>query len=250
MELQFLGSGGAFTTENYHSNMVLTDDNGYKLLIDCGTDIRHSLKEAGLNFQDFDAIYISHLHGDHAGGLEFIGFASYFTPDCPKPTVFISKLMAAPLWNQVLSGSMSSVQGKIVDINDYFNMMKIGTHGKFSWSGIEFQLVQTLHIMNGFNFVPSFGLLFEMNGKKVFLTSDTQHCPHQISDFYEMANMIFHDCETAPYMSGVHAHFNELKTLPDETKAKMWLYHHNDGIKPNADEAGFQGFVEKGQIFK
>lgn len=38
MNLTFLGSGSAFTTENYQSNIII-DNAGKKLLFDCGSDI-------------------------------------------------------------------------------------------------------------------------------------------------------------------------------------------------------------------
>ncbi len=43
MDLQFLGTGDMGTMEHRQSNMTLTS-NDKILLIDCGTDIRHSLQ--------------------------------------------------------------------------------------------------------------------------------------------------------------------------------------------------------------
>ena len=84
--------------------------------------------------------------------------------------------------------------------------------------------------------------------KTVFITTDTQFCPNQIMDFYKMADVIFHDCEATKFKSGVHAHYDELCTLPKEVKAKMWLYHYQTNDRP-ADKDGFLGFVAKGQEF-
>jgi len=58
-----------------------------------------------------------------------------------------------------------------------------------------------------------------------------------------------HDCEIST-RSGVHAHFDELKELPSYIKEKMWLYHYGDEELPNAEAAGFAGFVKKGQMFE
>ena len=56
------------------------------------------------------------------------------------------------------------------------------------------------------------------------------------------------DTETYVNRSHVHANYADLKTLPAETKAKIWMYHYGDKI-PTFKEDGFQGFVEKGQVF-
>ncbi len=69
MRLIFLGTGSAFTLENYQSNMLVESPEGL-LLIDCGGDARHSLARQGWTALDITDIYISHLHADHIGGLE------------------------------------------------------------------------------------------------------------------------------------------------------------------------------------
>src|ERR1700733_4386232 len=96
MKLTFIGSGSAFTlgANNYHSNMLLENAHGERLLIDCGSDARHSLHEAGFSYHDIHDVYISHLHADHAGGLEWLGFTTKFDPTCSeKPNLYISETL-------------------------------------------------------------------------------------------------------------------------------------------------------------
>ena len=249
MKLIFAGSGSAFTLNNYQSNMIIESDHGKKLLIDCGSDIRFSLSRLGITYADIDSVYISHLHADHVGGMEWIGFSTKFDPQCGKPQLYISRLLKQELWSSVLSGGMHSLQGEVADLDTYFEIHSIRQNGSFLWEDIEFQLVQTVHIIDGFSIVPSFGLLFTINGIKTFLTTDTQFSPEQIKNFYDMAGLIFQDCETGEFESGVHAHYEKLKTLPEEFKKKMWLYHYQDGELPDAKADGFLGFVKMGQVF-
>ncbi|MFA7219207.1 MAG: MBL fold metallo-hydrolase [Synergistaceae bacterium] len=254
MELTFLGTGSAFTMEadNYQSNAIIKTDSGYNILIDCGSDIRFSLKEQGKSYKDIDAVYISHLHADHAGGLEYLGFCSYFDPSKSPIKLFVSKYLCSSLWTNVISGGMGSIQGEQMDLGSYFDVKVIGQSGKFNFEGIDFQAVQMTHVFDAFRIQPCFGLMFNLNGKKVFYTADTQSNPNQMRDWYNMADLIFHDCETTPYKSGVHAHYTELKELSEETKKKMWLYHYQDGALNSCwepEEDGFSGFVKKGQKF-
>ncbi len=249
MKVRFIGVGSAFTLANYQSNLLVESDSGKKLLLDCGSDARFALQELGVAHRDIDSIYISHLHADHVGGLEWIGFATKFDPHCPKPHLYISRYLKNELWSNVLSGGMLSLQGEVADLETYFEVHSVPKNGSFVWEGIEFQLIQTVHIMDGFSIVPSFGLIFVIHGIKSFLTTDTQFAPEQLKDFYQAADIIFQDCETAPFESGVHAHYTKLKTLPEEFKHKMWLYHYQDGDVPDARADGFRGFITRGQVF-
>ena len=56
---------------------AIAHNNKY-LLIDCGSDARHSLAAAGYSFNEIDNIFISHLHADHIGGLEWLGFSRLY----------------------------------------------------------------------------------------------------------------------------------------------------------------------------
>src|SRR5687768_11001375 len=96
MKLTFIGIGSAFTLANFQSNMLL-EDAGKRLLIDCGGDARHALAKAGLGAKDVDALYVSHLHADHVGGIEWLGFSRYFSQG-PKPDLYVNERLATSLW--------------------------------------------------------------------------------------------------------------------------------------------------------
>lgn len=253
MKVQFAGVGSAFTDERYwQSNALVISDSGKKLLIDAGGDIRHSLRELGITNEnvgeEIDAVYISHCHADHIGGLEWLGFCAFFNEDCKKPTLYTVSPLLSDLWRSLQSG-MQSHNNMILEIDDYFDVQRIAKNSSFEWEGIQFTPIQTIHIMNGYTLVHSYGLLIKQKCRTVFFTTDTQFCPSQIKDFYKSAEVIFHDCETADYKSGVHAHYDELITLPKEYKNKMWLYHYQPDPVQSPEEDGFLGFVQKGQIF-
>lgn len=252
MRLLFLGTGSAFTLgmDNFQSNMLFISDNNQTLLIDCGTDVRFSLDKQHKTYRDIQAVYISHLHADHAGGLEWLALSSKFDPRVElKPTLYISETLEKELWDKTLSGGLSTLQDEEASLAAYFEVHAIPLNGTFQWENCDFHTVQTVHASNRYSLMQSFGLLCTIGQKKVFISTDTQFYPFLLMPFYETADLIFHDCELLSTPTGVHAHYEQLKTLPPEIKAKMWLYHYNPGPLPNAKKAGFLGFVTCGQQF-
>lgn len=233
MKIKFLGTGSAFTLLNWQTNMLI-EKNNKTMLIDAGGDIRHSLAESGMSYKNIDSVYVSHLHFDHVSGLEYLGFCSWFDPTfktSDKIALYGNGDLLRKAWDKCLSGSMESIQGRMMELGDYFDVKPVRPNDGFVWEGIEFQLVQTVHVYNGYVIVPSYGLIAtDPCGKKVFFTCDTQHAPNQIKDFYNMADIIIQDCETSPYCSGVHANYTELRTLPADIKAKMFLVHMQDNV--------------------
>jgi len=253
VRLIFLGTAAAFVTDidNYQSNMLLQSDNGRLLLIDCGTDARRSLHVLGFSHRDIADVYLSHLHADHAGGLEWLAFSRKFDEQTlPKPRLYLNENLVKPLWEHTLSGGLTSLTDEPASLSAYFKVHPIKDEAGFRWEGVYFRLIKNRHIASKFAHMPSYGLRFKVNDRVIFLTTDAQFQPdHSLRD-YQKADLIFQDCETAPIHSGVHAHYQQLKTLDPAIKAKMWLYHYNNQVKlPDAKADGFGGFVVPGQTF-
>lgn len=261
MKIHVLGCGSAFTQKNYQSNYLLEHEGKY-LLFDAGSDIRFSLRDSNLKVSDIDAVYISHLHADHAGGLEYLAFSTFFNP-ATKGSIklFGNKEVLKFGWEHTWSGGLRSIEGTICSLDDYFKVSRLEENGSFLWNGIMFQTVQSVHIMDGYSIVPSFGLMIYCpdSTKKIYFTADQQFCPFQIQKFYDEADIIIQDCETVPdnYASKVHAHYSFLKTLPLETKNKMYLTHYNDNVLADFENLndrakldGFLGFLLKNQVLE
>jgi ribonuclease BN (tRNA processing enzyme) len=255
MKIHFLGTGSAFTLKNFHSNYLIESNNKF-LLIDAGSDIRFSLNNMKKSYKDIDSVYISHLHGDHVGGIEYLGFTSYFDQTKEKIKLFANHTVM----KDILPKGMESLQMQEANIKTYFDINKIRDNSTFEWEGLICKPIQSVHIMNGFTTIPSFGLMItnKETNKTVYFTTDTQYCPHQLKDFMKMANLIILDCETTPYNSGVHGNFNEWKEFPQSLKSKFLMTHYQDNVLSEdgfyisdewyvkAKEAGFIGFALKG----
>ena len=70
--LRFLGSGDAFGSGGRFQACVLLRHADAAVLLDCGASSLIALKSAGVDPSTVDAVLVSHLHGDHFGGLPFL----------------------------------------------------------------------------------------------------------------------------------------------------------------------------------
>jgi ribonuclease BN (tRNA processing enzyme) len=256
-KIQFIGVGSAFTSrEYYQSNALIHSSTGKKLLIDCGSHAQFALEELGINNgnlgQEIDGVYISHLHADHIGSMEWLALVTYFNPNSKRPKLYSVQSLMSDLWNRSLRGGLETLEGKIANLTDYFECYPVRINSSFVWENIRFTPFQTVHVVSGMKIQHSYGLLINEIGSEhtVFFSTDMQFAPYQMRKFYEQADLIFHDCETAPFKSGVHAHYEDLNTLPKSLKKKMWLYHYQPNPEQNAEKDGFLGFVKKAQTIK
>ena len=69
MQLIVLGSGTSVPHSRRASTSHWLETNGGTLLLDISADAPHRMAEEGLDWAGLDAIWISHFHLDHSGGL-------------------------------------------------------------------------------------------------------------------------------------------------------------------------------------
>jgi ribonuclease BN (tRNA processing enzyme) len=72
MRVRFVGSGDAFGSGGRWQTCIQVSGEGQVLLVDCGATSLVALKAAGLDPNAVDAVAVTHLHGDHFGGLPFL----------------------------------------------------------------------------------------------------------------------------------------------------------------------------------
>jgi ribonuclease BN (tRNA processing enzyme) len=67
-----LGSGDAFGAGGRAFSAYLVEAPGATFLVDAGPTVLQGLKRAGCSPERIDFVLLSHLHGDHFGGLPFL----------------------------------------------------------------------------------------------------------------------------------------------------------------------------------
>ncbi|QJD88085.1 ribonuclease Z [Cohnella herbarum] len=241
MKVQMLGTGSAFAKAFHNNNALFTVD-GRRLLVDCGITAPKALHELGYSFNDLDAVLITHIHGDHIGGLEEFAFQMKFIYG-RKPTLYIADTLAEPLWENSLKGGLQ--QNPSDTLSDYFVLRPIAegiVHELLP--GLQVELIATNHIPNKANYSLLFNGFFFYSGDIVF---DGELLESLVSK--RGVQLIFHDCQLHP-PGVVHACLSQLLTLPAHIQERLYLMHYGDDQPEFIGRTGLMRFIEQQKTYE
>jgi len=214
------------------------------LLVDCGFTVPPELiKLKRLN--EITDIVLTHIHADHIGGLESLGFMNYFVfknRGDARPNLYVgTDDFAQLLWENSLSGGMKNIQSdknepQKATLETYFKVW-IGTKVRVPGLPVA-TLFPTLHVQG----LENYGVSFD-NG--IWYSGDTVELPQKDP------RLIFQDCQFYETGSDVHISYEKLKIyLSNDVRAKMHLVHLGEGWdKKNVRADSFAGFVMPGDKF-
>ncbi|MFF2887886.1 MBL fold metallo-hydrolase [Paenibacillus sp. NPDC057967] len=240
MQITMLGTGSAFA-KRYYNNNALIEAGGYRLLLDCGITLPKALHEADLDFSQLDGVLISHIHGDHVGGLEEYAFQMLFKHQ-RKPVLYIAEPLVEPLWEHTLRGGLT--QGNLQELSDFFDVRALAPGKTVELApGIQVEPIQTKHIDGKASFS------FRFN-RRFFYTADMKFDAPLLEELVQDGvETIFHDCQLEP-PGVVHATLDELLQLPEAIQQKVWLMHYGDAMEQHSGQTGPMQFVEQRKTYE
>lgn len=280
LTLTFLGVGSAFARRNRQSNALLEawsrgpglqavpDD---LLLIDfggTGPAALHDLRTMpgfeyldagdGADYSRLTRIFITHLHADHVGGLEELGFRrrSARKASCdpiPRPQLWSDPSVLSRLWDATLRGGMEVIDGRRHELTDYFDVRPMNGHQPLVLlERYDCRCLPTdhIHIESRYDW-PSFGLHLtdRRTGATAMFTGDTRFDPEHLGPLMKSCGVVFHEVQLEPEGSPVHALLAELSDLPEAWTRRMVLYHYGDAWTERAYSwvsRKFLGFARPG----
>ncbi len=89
MKLTVIGSGDAFSSGGRFNSCYHFEADTTSFLLECGASAMTGIRQYGIDPLKIDTIFISHLHGDHFGGLPFFFLDAKYVSKRRTPLVLI-----------------------------------------------------------------------------------------------------------------------------------------------------------------
>ena len=221
MRLTVLGSGDAFGSGGRLQPAFHLVQGAHTVMLDCGVTSLIGLQRAGLASNDVEAIYITHLHGDHFGGLPWWLLHSQHVSRRTTPLV-----VAGP----------PGIEARFVTAAEAFYPGSTKTRRRFEMRFVEYAVgaraaigpaeITALEVEHPSG-APSCALRIEIGGQTLAYSGDT-HWVDALLPVSDQTDLFICECydlaKSAPY----HIDWATLASkLPAITARRLLLTHMN-----------------------
>lgn len=210
--LRMLGVGSSAAVELGSAAAVLERDGTPLLMIDCGTEaLTRYLQTYG---QAPEAVYLTHAHLDHVGGMERLFFQVYFDPARRGHCRLYLPAALVPILQSRLADYPGVLAEGGANFWDAFSVVPVSQG--FWHAGLHFDVFPVRH--HAVN--SAFGLA--LRGSFVF-TGDTRPIPELLRNY--LNELVLHDCglQGNPSHTGLD---DVLREYPRDWDERLRLYHY------------------------
>lgn len=168
MRVQFLGSGDAFGSGGRLQTCIHVRDHEFGFLMDCGTSSLIGMRQFGVDPNGIDAILLTHLHGDHFGGIPFFLLDAQLVSKRQRPL-----LIAGPRGLEQRIRDTQEVlfpASSRVELSFDLRFIELPEGGPASVGPLQVSSFPVVH----FSGAPSLALRASCGGKTIAYSGDTE----------------------------------------------------------------------------
>jgi ribonuclease BN (tRNA processing enzyme) len=237
MRLTIIGSGDAFGSGGRFNTCFLLETAKSTLLVDFGSSSLIALKGQDIELNRIDAVVLSHLHGDHFGGLPFLLLDAQFLARRERPL-----LIAGP----------PGTRARLDQLLEVFFPLSTLNRWRFAWEVLEIDVggstevlrhsITTAEVVH-FSGAPSTALRID-DGKKVFAYSGDTEWVEALVPIADGADLFMVECYKYDGHPGGHLTWEILRPrLRDLRARRIMLTHMNPTMLDRLAEVQANGLL-------
>jgi ribonuclease BN (tRNA processing enzyme) len=237
MKLTIVGSGDAFGSGGRFNTCFWLETAQATLLVDCGASSLVALKALGLDHARVDGIILSHLHGDHFGGLPFLLLDAQFLTRRERPL-----LIAGP----------PGTRARLDVALEAFFPGATGNKWRFVWEVLEIEVARPTGVLGHmvtstevvhYSGAPSTALRIS-DGQKLFAYSGDTEWVDGLVNVADGADLLIVECYGYSGRMNGHLTWEILKArLPDLRARRIMVTHMNPTMLAHLAEVEAEGVL-------
>lgn len=219
MKITIVGCGDAFGSGGRFNTCFHVESEAGRFLIDCGASSLVALRQLGIDPAGVDRIYISHLHGDHFGGLAFYLIDALYLSQRTQPLT----LIGPEGLEERLHTATEALFPSTMDAQRQFDL-RYETYAEATplrLGGIEVTPYEVVHFCGA----PPYALRFELEGKVLAFSGDTRWVD-VLRDVGRDADLFICECYQFDQPSAMHLNYMEIREHLFSIGAKRMLLTH------------------------
>ena len=237
MRVTIVGSGDAFGSGGRFNTCFHLQTAKGVLLVDFGASSLIALKAHGIDPRGIDGIVLSHLHGDHFGGIPFLLLDAQFLAGRQRPL-----LIAGP----------PGTRERLDELLEVFFPRSTANKWRFAWKVMEIEIGQptpvlghtvTTTIVEHFSGAPSTAVRLS-DGQKTFAYSGDTEWVEELVDVAGGADLFIVECYKYSGQPSGHLTWEVLKPrLSDLRARRIMVTHMNPTMLERLDEVRAEGVL-------
>ncbi|WP_027287674.1 MBL fold metallo-hydrolase [Rhodovibrio salinarum] len=236
------GSGGRLNTCFQLDTHRADDGRDTRLLVDCGASAMISMHRFGTDPDSIDAVAVTHLHGDHFGGLPFLLLYLQFEAKRTRPL----EIVGPPGIRQRVKDACTALFGSInCDWHFDLTFREWAEGVSMTLGGVAVTPRQVYHGEG----ITAFGLRIT-DGEKTFAYSGDTKWVDALPDLAEQADLFIVECYAFDRSLPTHTDYQTLKRHLDELSARrIALTHMSTCMLDRQDELRLEA-LDDGRVIE